>query len=322
MTFTKAGETAVTVAAPSVASASALPLATNLAVSGAGLAPTVSWTLPTGATPDAVRIAVFDRSRLLASGSADQVHLVAVEGSVSSYKLPTVLSSGQSLKAGGDYVISISPTDLRGATSDYLANQLTSQVLSRSSAFFNYIPNATTNNSPRYLPTVVNGINQFDVTGLMVAAQVSLEVGLSPRYQIKKGSTDPNITSVLLPTGVEDSLYDLYLWSGTQYTDSGIDLVGGQVFNFSGAGVSQFEIRGVTTAANIDLGALQPFDIGLGFAQAGNFSGSITPLAEVPVIGTLPLLVAGLFLTSGGSRAGLRKRANQYTASRERAKTL
>lgn len=260
---------------------------------------------------------------MLSSGSADQVHLAAIEGSLSTYKLPAVLSSGQALRPGGDYVISISPTDVRGATSDYLANQLTSQVLSRSSAFFNYIPNAASNNPLRYLPTVVNGINQFDVEGLAAAAQVSLEVGLSPRYQIKKGNTDPNITSVLLPTGVNDSLYDLYLWSGTTYFDSGIDLVGGQRFNFSGGGVGQFEIRGVASSNDIDARTMQAFDIGLTFEQAGNFTGSITPLAEVPVVGTLPLLIVGMVSMARRLRPlAVRWSANQYTANLVPAKTL
>ena len=101
--FQRPNEAPVVVAGPSLAGTEvAVPFAVNVTISGAGLTPTISWTVPNNFAADAVRINIFNRGVTLANGQADNTHSVQVNPNAGSYTIPAVCPSGQVLNFGGD----------------------------------------------------------------------------------------------------------------------------------------------------------------------------------------------------------------------------
>jgi PEP-CTERM putative exosortase interaction domain len=112
-----------------------------------------------------------------------------------------------------------------------------------------------------------------------------------------------------LPTGIGDNLFDLFLWDGTSFVDSGVDLTGGVQFFFGGLGVDRFEILGIEPSAGLDPANPTAFVTGLTFVSTGPFTGTMTPLSvEVPTgvsePSSLLLFVLGLLGLSAMQRYG------------------
>lgn len=300
--FAKAGEQPLQVAGPSLAGTEqAVPFPVNVSISGSGVRPTISWTIPDGFVPDAVRINIFDRSVLRNGTMADVVHSFAVATALGSYTLPERLNSGQTLQFGGDYVINIQMIDTRGDPAEFLRTNLNAQVLRRSSSFFSFTP--LDNNAPPNvaLPTVVNGVYNFAITQVGPGAVTFIDPFVAVGYDYQTGAGDPNFASVLLPTGIGDNLFDLWLWDGTQFIDSGTDLTGGSQFFFAAGGVDRFSIRGIETNAGLDPANVSAFITGLTFSDNGSFTGTMTPITvlvpdPVPEPGALSLGALALAL--------------------------
>ena len=69
-------------------------------------------------------------------------------------------------------------------------------------------------------------------------------------YDYEIGAGDPNFASALLPTGIGDNLFDLWLFDGLGMPfDTGTDLTGGVTFDFGPGGVSRFRILGIEVEA-------------------------------------------------------------------------
>src|SRR5690606_26934185 len=68
------------------------------------------------------------------------------------------------------------------------------------------------------------------------------EIAVGYEYVVNSG---PNFASVLLPTGIGDDMFDLFLWNGTDYEDSGIDIAGGIEYFFASGGIDRFKIMGI-----------------------------------------------------------------------------
>jgi hypothetical protein len=83
----------------------AFPASVTITNSPNGINPTISWTLPGGFTPDAFRVQIYDRSHLLANGTADVIHSAILSPTTASYTIPTILSTGQQLIIGDKYSI-------------------------------------------------------------------------------------------------------------------------------------------------------------------------------------------------------------------------
>ncbi len=113
-----------------------------------------------------------------------------------------------------------------------------------------------------------------------------------------------NFQTVLIPNAYGDGSFDLFLFDGTKYVDSGVDLTAGTEFDFATLGfvdgVSRFSLRGIEPAANVDPNDPIGFVTGLGFSDDGTSDFSMTPITfdtdatGVPEPGTLALLAAGL----------------------------
>ena len=296
--FQRTGETPVLVGGPSLAGTEvAVPFPVNVTIVGGGLSPTISWTIPGGFAADAVRVNIFDRNAILASGQADIIHSFAIASNAGSYAIPAALTSGRSLALGGDYVFNVQLIDTRGDPTVFVASNNNAEILRRSSSFFNFTPLAGGGPPNVHLPTVVNGVYNFAITNVGPNSVTFIDPFVAIGYDYAIGLGNPNFASVLLPTGVGDNLFDLFVWNGSEFADSGIDLVGGTQFFFGAGGVDRFSIRGIETSAGLDPNNVAAFITGLSFVVNGNFTGTMTPItvevaAGVPEPGTTLLLAA------------------------------
>jgi hypothetical protein len=295
-TFTRTSETPLVLTGPSLTGAEvAVPYPTNVTISGSGTTPTITWTLPAGYTPDGIRIQIYDLSRIRENGVADIIHNDTVSATATSYTFPSLLETGIPLVMGGNYVINFQLIETRG---DVVFTGSNAQIISRSSSFFNFTPLDGSAPPIVFLPTVTAaGVFQFSVDNVGPDSITFIDPIVAIGYDYQIGAGDPNFASVLLPTGIGDGQYDLFLFDlGIgDYVDTGIDLTGGVQFFFDEGGVDRFRILGIEMSAGLDPGNVTAFITGLTFVSEGSFTGTMTPLtAQVPEPSVLALLGLGL----------------------------
>jgi hypothetical protein len=265
-------------------------------ISGSGTTPTITWTLPAGYTPDGIRIQIYDLSRIRENGVADIIHNDTVSATATSYTFPSLLETGIPLVMGGNYVINFQLIETRG---DVVFTGSNAQIISRSSSFFNFTPLDGSAPPIVFLPTVTAaGVFQFSVDNVGPDSITFIDPIVAIGYDYQIGAGDPNFASVLLPTGIGDGQYDLFLFDlGIgDYVDTGIDLTGGVQFFFDEGGVDRFRILGIEMSAGLDPGNVTAFITGLTFVSEGSFTGTMTPLTAqvVPEPSVLALLGLGL----------------------------
>lgn len=141
------------------------------------------------------------------------------------------------------------------------------------------------------LPVVADGSYNFDFN-VQENQQIFVDpdVAIGYDYEVTSG---PNIASVLLPTGIGDGEYDLYLWNNTDYVFL-TSLTGGTAYTFLNGGVRRFRILGIEVSANLDPNNTLAFITGLTFTSAGNVS-----LTQTPLVTSVPVPTAGLLMISG-----------------------
>ncbi|MGY0638652.1 MAG: nidogen-like domain-containing protein [Paraglaciecola chathamensis] len=93
------------------------------------------------------------------------------------------------------------------------------------------------------------------------------DVAVGYDYIVNSG---PNITSVMLPTGFGDDVYDLWLWDAAlmDWFDTGEDLLGGVTYDFDTA-VDRFRILGIEASEMVDPTDPNAFVTALTFDAAG-----------------------------------------------------
>jgi PEP-CTERM motif len=297
--FQRAGAADVIVSGPSLAgTASPVPFPVNVTITGSGTTPTISWTNPGGFTTDAVRVNIYDLGTILPNGVAQQIHSTAVAANAGSYSIPAALSAGGSLHNGGNYVFNVQLIDTRGDPAAFLQSNNNGDVLRFSSSFFNFTPLSGGGPPQVFLPTAVNGVYNFAVQNVGPNSVTFIDPFVATGYNYTTGAGNPNFASVLLPTGIGDNMFNLFLWNGSDYVYSGIDLTGGTQYFFGGGGVSRFSIRGIEASAGLDPNNVSAFITGLTFVGAGDFTGTMTPLtvevSSVPEPGTWAMLSLSL----------------------------
>ena len=298
-TFTRPGETPLVVTGPSLAGADfKVPQPTSVTISGSGLTPTISWTLPAGYLPDGFRVQIYDKAILSpVTGNPAIVHSDNLATTATSYTLPSVLDEGGPIAFGRNYSINFEVITTRGNV------PFTSQpqILTRSQSWFAFTPLDSSAPPAVALPEVGTDPIPGDSRGAPYLFSVG-EVGpdsvtfidpfVAIGYDFAIGAGDPNFASVILPD-VGDGLFELLFGSESHI------VADGDQFFFPAGGVGEFSVRGIETSAMLDPGNVTAFITGLTFVDPGSFTGTMTPItafvpdAVVPAPATLALLAVG-----------------------------
>ncbi len=115
-------------------------------------------------------------------------------------------------------------------------------------------------------------------------------------------TSGPNFASVVLPN-IGDDIYDLWLWNGTEYVDSGTKITAGDEYFLGIGGVDRFRIMGIEIDAMLDPTDATAFVTGLTFVDSGiismtqsavTFETDADDVAPVPAPASLALMGLGL----------------------------
>ena len=275
LTFTNGTDT-TTIQTPIVGDAPQLPFAARVAISGSGATPTFTWEFPADFTPNGIRIQIWDLENRLPSGIADIIHARNLAGDVTSYTVPSPLSSGKTLQQGHLYSLEISFALTHGGIP--LGDNTT--LLSRSRSFFDFIPLPEDSPPNVFLPIVTPGpvpVYTFDVPDIPEGQTIFIDPAVAVGYEYAIGTGNPNFASVTLPTGIGNNWYELYLSNGTKYYFKTF-LKGGVPYSFPSGGVNRFIIRGIERESGLDPNNPTAFITGLTFTGGGNFTGTMTPI--------------------------------------------
>jgi hypothetical protein len=286
--------TSATFALPSVTeiSTTPVPFPFNVSITNStnGINPTVSWTIPTGYTPNAFRINIFDRSTPpTANGVDNQIDSAIISPTATSYTIPTTLSSGQTLVVGDKYSISFQMITTRDGGSD--PTNSNADILSRSTSFFDFTPKlGSTTPSNIQLPMVdgVTGVYHFNVGSVGPDSVTFIDPEVATGYIYNTGAGDPNFASVLLPD-VGGGVFDV------SYLSTSVMVDAGQQYFFGPDGVSQFTVSGIDPSAHLDPSDTSAFVTGLTFVTNGSFTGTMTPIITtgVPESSTWSMILLG-----------------------------
>jgi hypothetical protein len=147
----------------------------------------------------------------------------------------------------------------------------------------------------------------FDLSNLVPnkITFIDPEIAIGYDYIINSG---PNFASVLLPTGIGDNIFDLWLWDDTlqQFISANQVLTGGIEFSFDIDGVDRFSIRGIELSANLDPSNTTAFVTGLTFVDTGNVQMQQIPITENVPTPEPSSMILGLISLVGAM--GLRKK--------------
>jgi PEP-CTERM motif len=257
------------------------PPVTGVTLSGDGLAPTVTWSVPSSSSATTETVFVFQ-----AGVPAHVFGSANLAAGTSSYTLPTGV-----LTAGDLYSIAVQE--------DVRPNGVTGDLESRSRSFTAYFaPTSGTINGSIVLPTVSSTLSQyggptfeFD-TPVTEGAPISIDPPSAEGFIYKIGTGDPNFASVELPDVGNPSPYDLYLWNGSAFVfDTTVNP--DTVFDFSAGGVSEFEILGIASSIGLNPNSATDFVTQLTFEGSGTFTGTMTPVIGVPEPSTWAMMLLG-----------------------------
>jgi hypothetical protein len=193
-------------------------------------------------------------------------------------------------------------------TGDILDIQSTSNVAADTPGLWTFavrngaLPDGATPSNP-LLPIVTD--NGWEFTFNIEAGQrifIDPEVAIGYDYIVDSG---PNIASILLPN-IGDGSFDLWLWNGSEWVNSGQTLTAGNPFTFA-TGQQRVRILGIEMGANLDPSNTTAFVTGLTFDAAGQVSMRQIPItAAIPEPETWAMMGIGLVMLVAGSRRARR----------------
>ena len=294
---------------PTLAGAVTIGFGRGMSMTQNGLAPTFAWELPTpqpGGSIDSITMVIRDVTDVR-NGVATIIYARSIAAAATSWQvLPTDprFVAGKSLQFGQQYALELQLQDTR----DNLSGGGFPNVLSQSRTHVNFTLDTNAPAGAIYLPALdrsgpVPVFRFYEVP--VVAGQTVLidpEIAVGFDYQI--GAGDPLFRSVTLQTGIGDDLFDLWLWDGSAWYDTLVDLQGGVEYLFGGNGVDRFRVLGIETSAALDPFNAGTFTTGVSFMADGRFNGTMTPIIvnQAPVAPTLLLVALTLPLLRLGRR--------------------
>jgi hypothetical protein len=263
------GGASTTVNLPSVANipSTPVPFPTNVTISTDSQGkPTISWTAPPGTIND-FRVNVYDKSQHTLGGAAVQIESKTIPPSQTGYT-PTV-----ALAPGGNYAIGLQVIQSRDG-GPLPANSSNSDILSRSSSYFDFTPPNGGSPPSIHLPTVApNGVYSFQVGGVGPNSVTFIDPAIAIGYTYAIGPTDPNFASVILPNVGGGQFTVSFPQNGTS-----VAVAADTQFFFPSGGVSTFTVTGINPSAALDPSNGGAFVTGLTFVSAGSFTGTMTPI--------------------------------------------
>jgi hypothetical protein len=189
--------------------------------------------------------------------------------------VPQTLSGGGSLQAGVHYTVSIQLTRRR----------LDFSLWARSTAFFDFVLGGVETVPAAFLPTVgPDGVYHFNVSEVGPGQVIFIDPQVAIGYDYAIGVGDPNFASVVLPEGIGDEQYGVYLFNARGRAYKVADVAGGVPFAFDAVGfpngVDRFRVLGIEAAAGLDPRNVTAFVTGVSFVDGGPFTGTMTPLTR------------------------------------------
>lgn len=297
LTFTNGADTRQAVVSLPAGTTQA-PFINSITLSGTSAAPTFSWTPPPGATVNAYRINIYDRS-LVTPTSSGQVASRTVAPNQTSYTVDgsDFTAPGYQFQLGRNYSIEIGLIQTKDGLSTNFGN---SNIAAIARVYADFRASDTAGPPVNLPAAVVNGSYVFNIS-VQAGQTYYIDPVVAIGYDYRIGAGDPSFLSVVLPTGIGDGLYDIFgLDALNNATLLAHDWAGGSVFQFGGAGVTAFRIGGIEESAGLDPDNVTGFVTGLTFARNGLFTGTQTPItidvSAVPEPQTYLLVLSGLAL--------------------------
>lgn len=304
---TPSGANLLSFDAPDYDSARRLPFLNDVAISGAGLKPTLSWNVPeTDASISNIRIQVRRieadvPGRIL---EATLVHEANLALGTTSYTLDEVFSNGgipglpSGLESNRRYEVAV-----------ILESRDDGILKARARTFFEFTPIMDDMGGGRiYLPSVdIEGNFNFDVE-VREGETILIDPVVAIGYDYQIGEGDPLFASVALPS-IGDDLFELWLFDLTlgEYVFQTL-LAAGEQFFFADGGVDRFRVLGIEASAGLDPSDVSAFVTALTFAGDGRFTGRMTPITvelasvpEPPLLGLIGVALLGLARRRGRS---------------------
>ncbi|THD55842.1 MAG: PEP-CTERM sorting domain-containing protein [Bradyrhizobium sp.] len=262
---------------------------TAVAISGSTLAPTISWTIPTGSTiPTGF---VLKESVYLFAQASQGSGALYSSGELAPGTTQVNIGAIPQLNPGTVYTVSIQ--------SD-IFNQTTGALEARTRQFTGYVAaSATPIAAPTYRPDVSPGtgpsgqaVYQFN-SPVSQGIPILLDPLVATGFIYKTGATNPNFASVLLPNIGNPSPYEVFTWNGTAFVFD-TNLAANTLLTFGTGGVSEFEVLGISPSLALNPNNSTDFVTQLTFTGSGEFTGTMTPITtDVPEPSTWAMMLLG-----------------------------
>jgi hypothetical protein len=255
---------------PALGDVEAIPLVYSVRLTGSGITPTLSWTVPSESTADYTLISIIDYNTRLRLFWSPAVDIETTE-----YQIPDGL-----LQESGSYVFRV-----------IICKNSNGNLVSRSECFFGpFTPLKEVGPDSVVLPTVGNDPIPTDIYGadfkfdceVQVGEGIFLDPPVSIGYDYKIGASDTSkFLTVKLPQ-IGDNLFDLYTLGRSGFYLARKDLIAGETYYFRPQGVEAFRVLGIEEEAGLSPNDTTAFITELTFTDSGRFTGTMTPLIGYP----------------------------------------
>ena len=286
---------------PSIEGASVLPFVSNMRISGSGADTTFDWGVYEASSHDSVRVQVWSLDYKPGDSISGDIIFSRnfLSPDAASFRVGDYADLMTMLDPARMYSLEVSLIDRRNAAAD----PFNANILSRSRSFFDFMLLPEGGPTAAYLPS--GGIDptgetvfKFKVEAVTPDEIIFIDPLVAIGYDYAIGEGDPLFRSILLPEGIGDSFYDVFLWNGDDWILFQSGVLGGTELDLGEDGVDRIRVLGIEAEAGLDPANPLAFVTGLRFTEAGRFTGTMTPITidtgEVPEPAMLLLLATAL----------------------------